>query len=199
MQPCGKRVWFLQCTYEYCLIDWLNSSHIISWSQWSSPWSHKCSGDAQIVIVHTTTKNTLKLNTTHTRISIRPRHHVHSCPFPVQLKITTEISRYIQRNTHNNRGNKQQLLPGVLSEWRPASNQCKKQQQGKSKRSKNSIKTPLLPQWTTAYQMVTNYAENKNWTIFRLYCSNISLKIGFQNLLIFWNSVKNPSASTSVS
>ena len=75
---------------------------------------------AQMNKVYTTTKNTLKLNTTHTRISIRWQH-VHSCPFPVQLKITTEISRYIQRNIHN-RGNKQQWLPGVLSEWRPASN-----------------------------------------------------------------------------
>ena len=59
----------------------------------------------KINMVHTTTKNTLKLNTTHTQISIRLQHHVHSCPFPVQLKITTEINRYIQRNTHN-RGNK---------------------------------------------------------------------------------------------
>ena len=99
---------------------WIELNSHISWSQRSSPWSHKCSGaqrkTAQINIVHTTTKNTLRLNT-YMRISIRLQHHVHSCPFPVQLKITTEISRYIQRSTHN-RGNK----PGVLSEWRPASN-----------------------------------------------------------------------------
>ena len=46
----------------------------ISWSQRSSPWSHKCSGaqgkTAQINIVHTTTKNTLRLNT-RTLVSIR--------------------------------------------------------------------------------------------------------------------------------
>ena len=95
--------------FNQLLIDWLNPH--ISWSQRSSPWSHKCSGaqrkTAQINTVYTTMKNMLKLNTTHTRISIRLLHHVHSCPFPVQLKITAEISRYIQRNTHN-RGNKQQ-------------------------------------------------------------------------------------------
>ena len=43
---------------------------------------------AQINIVHTTTKNTVKLNTTHTHGYLRLQHLVHPYPFPVQLKIT---------------------------------------------------------------------------------------------------------------
>ena len=108
-------------------VDWLNS-HIISWSRRFSLWLHnKCSGaqrkTVQINIVHTTTTNTLKLNTIHTRISIRLQHHVHSCPFPILLKITTEISRYIQRNTHN-RGNNQQ---SVMHETAASKEQRKQQ------------------------------------------------------------------------
>ena len=56
-------------------------------------------------MVNTHTKNTLKLNTTHTWISIRLQHHVHFYLFPVPVstknKITAEISRHIERNTHN--------------------------------------------------------------------------------------------------